>query len=391
MSRAPRWLVVLTLAVLAGPAAAEPLRLRGDALASAASPVGLLVLSGDGGLAHDGLHTVSAEAMVWLGADADGVTGDALVMALIARRQDGRAQVRVGRTVVTAGALRPVHLDGVAGRVRLPRRIDVELFGGVPAVPKLGAHAWDWVIGGRAARRLGDSGSAGLALLEQRSQGRLDTRELGLDAAVARGRRDLATRLAIDLIDPTVADVSVVATQRWSAIRAEVSAQHRVPSHLLPATSLFTVLGDVASDRLGGGLRWKAAPRLDLVGDLGVRRIDGATAADGFARATLRLDDAGRGAITGEARRAGAIDGGWTGLRLAARVPRGALTASLEAELVIADVDRGRGRVWPWALAALGWACGPWDAAVAVEASASPAERGRLDVLGQLGRRWELR
>ena len=41
------------------------------------------------------------------------------------------------------------------------------------------------------------------------------------------------------------------------------------------------------------------------------------------------------------------------------------------------------------ALAALGWTQGAWDAAMAVEASSTPADRYRVDVLAQLGRRWE--
>ncbi len=56
---------------------------------------------------------------------------------------------------------------------------------------------------------------------------------------------------------------------------------------------------------------------------------------------------------------------------------------------MVPDVDRGRGTVWPWALAALGWTQGAWDAAMAVEASSTPADRYRVDVLAQLGRRWE--
>lgn len=378
--------IALALAIAAGPAAAEPLRLRGDALVSTPSPVGILVLEGEGALRTG----MSAEAMVWLGGAEDGADGDALVMAVVARRKDGRAEARIGRFVTTAGALRPVHLDGVAGRVRLPHRIDAEVFGGLPVVPRFEAQAWDWVAGGRVARQLGDWGGTGVALLERRTAGRLHTRELGVDGSGAIGRADLAGRVAIDLIDPTLADVAVTARRRWRTVRAELSAQHRVSSHLLPATSLFSVLGDVASDRLGAGARWRAAPRLDLLADVGARRYDDTTAADGLVRATLRLDDRGRGAITAELRRTGAVDGGWTGARIAARVPRGALTATLEAELVAPDEDRGRGTLWPWALAALGWACGPWDAAIAVEARSSPADRYRVDVLGQLGRRWEV-
>ncbi|MBP8806978.1 MAG: hypothetical protein KBG48_21230 [Kofleriaceae bacterium] len=383
-----RWATAVGLVACAAAGAhADPLRLRGDALATTQSPVGLLVLSGDGAVSGP----VTAEALVWMGATHDGATGDALVMAVVARREDRRAEARIGRLVATVGGLRPVHVDGVAGRVRLPRRLDVEVVGGVPVVPRLGAQAWDWLIGGRVARRLGDAGALGVAALERREAGRLATRELGLDAAWSRGRYDAAARAAVDLIDPALADLRVVALARWRAVRGELSLEHRSPTHLLPATSLFTVLGEVASDRAGAGLRWRAAPRLDVVADLGVRAVSDEVAADAFARATLRLDDRGRGAIVFEARRAGAIDGGWTGARVAGRVPVGRWSAALEAELVRPDVDRGRGTLWPWAMAALGWTADGWDAALAIEATSSPTDRARVDVLAQLGRRWELR
>ncbi|HEY0253212.1 MAG TPA: hypothetical protein VGC41_16875, partial [Kofleriaceae bacterium] len=120
--------------------------------------------------------------------------------------------------------------------------------------------------------------------------------------------------------------------------------------------------------------------------------IAGSTAPEGYLRAKLRLDDRGASALSAELRRDGVGDAGWTGIRSSARIalPH-ALVTSAELELVLPDRDRGLGRVWPWALVALGWTGGPWNAALAVEASASPADRRRLDALVQLGRTWSVR
>ena len=73
----------------------------------------------------------------------------------------------------------------------------------------------------------------------------------------------------------------------------------------------------------------------------------------------------------------------------AARIalPR-SFVASTELELVIPDTDRDKGRVWPWALAALGWERDVWRAACAVEASASAQYRHRVDVLLSIARQW---
>ena len=374
----------------AASATADPLALRADALATTQAPAGLLVL--DGGAQTAG-SLVSAEAIVWTAASPvpGQHDGDVLVMALRAHTADGRARTTVGRFVETLGALRPLQLDGADGRIALPGQFDAEAFAGVPVVPGLmTSRAFDWAVGGRVARRLGEIGSIGVAMLEQRDDGRLATEEVALDAGAALGAHtDAGARAAYDLANPALAELSATASHRWKAVRGELYGGYTAASHLLPATSLFTVLGDIPSERGGAVVTWLAAPRLDVVGDLGARRIDRTTLPAVALRARLALDDRGKGALTGELRRDGASDDPWTGARGAARIalPH-ALTAAVEVELVVPDDARGRGRLWPWALGALAWDHGPWHAAVAVEASASPEDEHRVDVLGQLGRMW---
>jgi len=389
-----------TAATVAAPPAsqAEPLRLRADAFDATAAPAGLLDLQAGGSL-QDWLR---ADAVVWLGT-SDGTDGEAEVLIIAAKAKAPRkiidADATVGRFVLTVGALRPLHLDGLDASVRLPSRLTAEAFAGVPVETSLDSRSWDWVSGGRIGRRLGDWGSAGIAYLEQRDHGELSTRELGLDGGGAITRTfDAGGRLAIDLISTGIAEAQVSAVKRWSHWRAEAYVTHRSPSHLLPATSLFSVLGDVPSERAGAHVTWRAAPRLDLEVDGGARRVgyndDPKKSGDDYgadltARARLRLDDRGRGALTCELRRLGAVDGGWTGVRATARVPlTGALTASTELELVRPDSDDD-GSLWPWALAALGWHQGAWDAAIAIEASATAQYSHRVDAIARLGHRWE--
>jgi hypothetical protein len=381
------------LAIAVAQAAADPLRLRADALATTQSPAGLLVLDGDA----KATDTISAEAIVWTAGQAipgEQHTGDVLVIALRARTADNRAAMSVGRFVAMLGALRPVHVDGAGGRIRLSRRFDAEAYAGIPVAAGLAtARTWDWVAGARVSRRLGDYGSAGVAFLEQRDAGRLATEEIGADAGLALGTRDdVAARAAYDLANPGVAELTVSAGHRSTSLRGQLYAGYRAASHLLPATSLFTVLGDSPAERAGAVMTWKAAPRLDLIGDLGARYVDAMLAPALAVRATLRLDDKGSSAVSAEIRRDGPRDDSWTGTRAAIRLalPHD-LTASSELELVIPDDPRGRGATWPWALAALGWGRGAWHGAVAIEASASPEDRHRLDALVQVGRAWGAR
>ena len=371
-------------------AVADPIVLSANALATTAAPAGLVTVTADGE-AGPGL---TAEAVVWTGGQivaGDNSHADVLVMAIRAHSADGRKLARVGRFVESLGALRPVQIDGASGRLLLPARFDVEAFTGVPVLPGFTTgRAWDWIAGGRVARRFGDSGSIGVAYAEQREDGRLASEEVGVDGGAALGKRDdLGAKLAYDLANPGIAEASLVASHRLRTLRVDLYTSYRAASHLLPATSLFSVLGDMPAERAGTTLTWRAAPRLDVGGDLGVRYADGDTAPQVVVRAKLRLDARGTSALSCELRRDGVGADQWTGARGAARIalPR-QLAASTELELVIPDHDRGFGAVWPWALASLGWDDGTWHAAIAGEASASPEDRRRVDVLVQLGRRW---
>jgi hypothetical protein len=380
--------IALTLAIAVGPARADPYRLRADALATTQSPAGLLVLEADA----KATATTNAEAMVWTAND----TADVLVIALRARTKDGRLGGRVGRFVATLGALRPVHVDGAGGRARLGKRIDVEAYAGVPVLAfdrGVQERAWDWVAGARVARRLGDYGSFGIALLEQRDYGRLATREVGIDAGVALGKHhDIATRFAYDLANPAIADAYASVIRRKHKLRGELYAGYRSAAHLLPATSLFTVLGDTPSARAGMMVSGKLAPRLEVTSEMGMRAAVDDLGVLLVARARLALDDRFRSALAGELRRDGVGDDAWTGARASARIALPySLTASTELELVVPDRDRMRGRAWPWVLGALGYERGPWRAAGAIEASASAQYRSRVDVLFSLTRLWGTR
>jgi hypothetical protein len=393
------------LLLVATSARAEPLVLRADAFASTAAPAGLLTLSADA----DAGPGLTAEAVVWTGRTAAVRSdGDVLVIALHAHTRNGRLRATLGRFVATLGALRPVQIDGISSRVRLPHAIDVDAYAGIPVLPGT-SRSWDWVTGGRIARRIGDWGSLGVAYMQQRDAGELAFEEIGVDVGAALGKHDdLAGKVAYDVANPGLAEATITASDRRGAWRREVYASYLAASHILPATSLFTVLGDVPAVRVGTTWTWRAAPRLDVVADLAIRRSDGdaidrpATGAPRstgeigevlapalVVRATLRLDDRGASALAGELRRDGGGDAGWTGGRTSLRLalPR-SFVASSELELVVPDRDRDLGRVWPWALAALSRTWGRWHAAVAIEAQASPQDRARIDVLAQLGRAW---
>jgi hypothetical protein len=407
------------IAGIAGGAEAQPLRLRADALAAVESPVGLLSLEAEAEL-QPGLR---AEAVVWFGGgQEDGRVGEALIIDVQALRADGRAAAKLGRMIAAVGALRPLHLDGAWARASLPWQLQAEAFAGVPVEAGVQGRGFDWLAGARLGRRVGDFGGVGVAYLQQRDRGSQAVEELAFDAGAALGRRaDAAARLSLDLLRFGLAEAQLSAAMRRGRWRGELFFSERHASHLLPATSLFSVLGDAGARRAGIRIGVRAAPRLELSGEADVHVLTGEDAGlDGVLRAQLALGDrrvgavrrGGRrgalpmppeiGALALELRRAGAtastslgaLDRGWLGARGTARIPLGcaaggAVIAAAELELVRPD-DDDRGALWPWALAALTWRRQRWETAVAIEASASPEHTSRVDALLRVSRSWEL-
>ena len=386
----------LALATAAGSASAQ-YRLRADAYAfgTAPSPVGLLVFSGQA----KPTDWADAEAVVWMGtgyqAPDSQTKGDVLVANIRLREPHGWGELRLGRMLVTAGAIRPVQLDGVNAFGRIPHGPTLQVFGGVPVMPGFTAQEYDWAAGGRMAYRVAEFASAGVSYLQRRGQGRIAFEELGFDATTTPVRwLDAAGEVAVDLLHQDVSSARGSVAARFGPLRLEGFAVHRRPSHLLPATSLFAAIGDVPSTQGGLTASFRPAPRLDINAIGSADYIGGDFGGRASLHAILRLDDRGDGALGFELRRQWApLTSSWTGGRLQARIPVAyRLRASAEIEVVVPDEPDGRGAAWPWGLVALAYspAFAPWlDVAGALEASASPTRLASFAGLGRMSFTWE--
>jgi hypothetical protein len=379
--------------------------LRADALAESQSPVGLVILQG-----QDKVRPwIDAEGLVWAGAKSS-LTADVLVLTVRLREPHGFGEVRGGRFVVTTGAVRPVQIDGGWVIGRTPWGSSLEAFGGAPVVPRFGPRAYDWLVGARLAQSVFSWGKVGVSYVQRREDGEISNEEVGFDLAAAPARSfDFAARAAYDLTSPGVAEARVSAATRFDAWRVEVFASRTSPSRLLPATSLFSVLGDFPSQILGCTAKWKAAPRLDVLASGAALAVGGALASDtaqsagndlgydAFLRTLLRLDDRGAGSLGLELRRQDVSTAQWIGVRGIAAEPLGrGFRFSTEVEVAAPDHPDGHGSVWPWGLMALawrptrGWGTG-WETAAAVEAASTPVHRYETSALLRLSRSLEIR
>jgi hypothetical protein len=405
---------VLASAVVAtspGVARAQGLRLRGDAFAQTPSPVGLVVLRGE----DRRKPWIDAETVTWIGGGGevgpiargaggvsapDGITGDVLTLSVRMRDVATGSEVRVGRMVVTMGAVRPLHLDGARGLARLAGDTGVvlEAFGGVPVVPRFGYRTFDWAGGGRVAKAFREALVIGGAYQQRRTDGRPADEELGVDAAFTPSPSvTAAARASYDLVNVGLTDALGSVSYQRPDVRLEAFTTHRTPGRLLPSTSLFSVLGDFPATTSGATVRWRAFPRLELVAT-GSAQVQGAGwGGQGLGRATLALDDAFDGTVGLELRRVSVGTARWNGARAVLSLPlRARWRVGTEVELVrpepraedVRDM-RDRGELWPWALASVAYRfTSGWDVAAAVEASGGPEDRRSTAALARLSWAW---
>lgn len=397
----------LITACLSASAADAQYRLRADAYYTANDPAtGLFVLSSE--VKHRSL--IEADAVVWLGTGDR--NGDVMVASIRAREPHGYGEARVGRMLITAGGLKAVHLDGADIVGRAPWGTTIEVFGGAPTTPEFQYREFDWAVGGRVSQRISKYGTVGVGYLHLRQAGAVAFEELGIDAlATPLPWLDAAFSSAVDLQSFALADARLSLAARFKSVRLELFGVRRSPAHLLPATSLFSALGDVPSQRAGASLLWRAAPRLDVLAEGNVESLAGATPMDetssvapipaqlgarGMFRATLRLDDRGDGALQIEVRRQsvpswpGVDNASWTGVRGTARVPINRwFIAAAELEIVAPDDPRGRGVVWPWGLVGLRFhPAERWEMAGALECGASPTAVSQVSGIFRIGYAW---
>jgi hypothetical protein len=345
---------------------------NGDLLLQGRPAEGLLVL-------HSGYRNspyVDVDALVFVGANSDGLNGDVLTVSVLLREPHGWGQARVGRFIVGTGAVGPVQIDGAELVLRPFSGSHVSVFGGMPVVPEFGPRKFDWLAGGRVGQQTLDNRlTLGVSYLQRRDAGELDAEEVGADASL-----DATSWLSVNAIGSWSVIANGLAELRGGAHlhhadwQVELFGTRRVAARLLPATSLFSVIGAAASSTGGGELNWRAFPRLQLGGTLAIEGLDDEWGYRAALRSTLRLADTGPGQIGVEVIRRKLADQGFVGGAIRAQVPIGLVVqANASAELVAADQPGERGKLWPWLRGGASWAVSAqWLLAAAVGLRATP-------------------
>jgi hypothetical protein len=357
---------------------------RGAAQAGAYIPVaGDLLLQGrpaEGVLVlHSGYRNspyVDFDALVFVGATADAGEGDVLTVSVLLREPHGLGQARLGRFIAGMGALGPVQIDGAELTLRPFSGSHLSVFGGIPVVPEFGPRKFDWLAGGRVGQHLfHDRLGLGVSFLHRRDDGELDAEELGADASLeAASFLSFQAAGSWSLIADGLAELRGAAFLHAEGWQVELFGARRIAARLLPATSLFSVIGAAASSSGGAEASWRAFPRLQFGGTLALEGLDDELGYRAALRSTLSLADSGPGQIGVEAISRKLAGEGFVGGAIRVQVPIGAvLSAHASAELVAAEEPRDRGELWPWLRMGASWTpSADWLLGAAVGLRATP-------------------
>lgn len=395
IAAAHRWVLAFAAALLASlaapkaPASAQPHTLGAELWGQLEPNVGLIVLEGS----SRKYPYVDVEGLVWAGAGSpqlglrdDQFTAEALILAIKLRDPKGISDTRLGRFILSTGAVRAVHVDGGHAILRAPSKTNFEVFGGVPVEGDVEGRRYDWIAGGRISQGLGNKGVIGASYYNRHNAGQRSDEEVGADFALRVAHwLDMAAKFSWEIVNPGIAELlaSISSQTENRRFRGEAFVSKRSPTRILQQTSLFTVLGDPGTLRAGANLFWRAAPRLDFWLEGAAHDAQNTWGWSGYFRSILRTDDEGNGSVLGEIRRQ-AIPGvsKWTGLRIAAVIPvfedvKQTVGLMPEVEVVIPDERTDEtGKVWPWGRLALRYRHEKgWTVAAAAEASSNQVQR----------------
>ncbi|HKP62600.1 MAG TPA: hypothetical protein VJV78_37955 [Polyangiales bacterium] len=319
---------------------------------------------------------VDVDALVFVGATTEAWEGDVLAVSVLIREPHGFGQARLGRFIVGTGAVGPVQIDGAELVLRAFSGSHLSVFAGLPVMPEFGPRDYDWLVGGRVGQQLiSDRLGLGISYLHRRDQGQLDAEELGADAALeATSWLSFNAIGAWSLIADGLAELRGAALLHDDGWQVELFGVRRVAARLLPATSLFSVIGAAASSSGGAEVSWRAFPRLQFGGTLALEGLDDELGYRAALRSTLSLTDSGPGQIGVEVIRRKLADEGFIGGAIRAQVPIAEVVqANASAELVAADDPRERGKLWPWLRLGASWTpSARWLVAAAVGLRATP-------------------
>lgn len=319
---------------------------------------------------------------------SDNVTGD-LDLAFFEGKLLGRhLTLRAGRQLVSAGVARNLQLDGLDVVARGPLGLGVEVYGGVPVVPRFAYGHGQGVVGGRLFWRPAQIVEAGVSFVDILDDGQVDRQEMGVDARVVVSDKITLTGLAsFSLIEQRLSEAELRAL--WQPRRnfeLTLEAGRTAPDLFISRASIFAVFAEETRDEAGTTLYFRPLQRLRLWVDGFVLSDDSGTGGRGGLRASMALDAANATQIGVEGRVLALPSSRYVQGRLFGSHrfdPK--VTATLDCDAVWLDPQVNGQDLSLTFAATLGWDFWPGWKAIAVGVTGeTPLLEWRLEAMGKL-------
>lgn len=198
---------------------------------------------------------------------------------------------RLGRQLMTGGAVRAMSMDGLSSEVRIWRGLGVSGFGGVPVLPRFAVGRGDALAGTRVFWRQSIDTEIGASFVHLQDRGIAGRQDLGIDARYVPHRNWFFNGSAIwSLLEHRLAEGEIGA--RWQPLLSvQLLAMYRrtAPDLFISRASIFSVFAEERRDEAGGGAFWKPLRWLALYGDCRMLWLDQGTGLDAALRATANV------------------------------------------------------------------------------------------------------
>lgn len=206
------------------------------------------------------------------GEPRDGQTaeGDVNIAYTEGRVLSNRFGLRLGRQLVSPGAARNLHIDGLSAQLALVRHLGLTVFGGAPVTPRFGVDRGDGAVGGRIHWRQSFVSEIGVSAIHVLDDGRVAHQDVALDANYAVFRTvNLSTLARWSLAEQRLGEGNLVASwQPFRRVELLADVRRTAPDLFLSRSSIFAVFSEETRDELGGGMALRLPRRVTLSADL---------------------------------------------------------------------------------------------------------------------------
>ena len=294
--------------------------------------------------------------------------------------------LRLGRQLMTGGAMRATQVDGITADGVIAHGVGVQGWAGVPVQPRFAQAGGDFITGGRAFWRQGFDSEVGVSYVYALRKGYLARSDLGVDGSWTPVRPvTVSGVLQWSLEEGRLAEGRLQALwQVDKKLQLVGDVSRTAPDLFIDRSSIFAVFSEELRNEAGAEVVYRLLQPLSLEADFHWLRVEGGHGYRTGARATYRTPYGG--SYGAELRLLDEPDNGYTLARVfGIRKPRQDITITLDLDAYwLQQPINGSKHSFVGTLTG-GWAFLPnWEAMIATSLGVTPYFERRTEVIARL-------